>query len=80
MTPYQKGARLFTPDRVQIIRALHDTGLASMRHLAKVCDVDVKTIRRIVKRESYQDVEEIRDLLAEYAGKTVLDVEVPHGI
>jgi hypothetical protein len=34
---------------------------------------------RIVKRRSYRDIAERPDVLRQFAGKVVLEVEVPHG-
>jgi DNA-binding MarR family transcriptional regulator len=79
MTPYQRGLRVLTPERVQLVRVLHDRGLCSIAHLARQCNVTEKTMARIVKRRSYRDIAERPDVLRQFAGKVVLEVEVPHG-
>lgn len=80
MISYQPGRRVMTPERVQWIRALWDAGLCSQEHLARQCNVNVKTIRQIVKRLTYREIPDRPGLLRDYAGKTVMGVEVPHVI
>lgn len=76
MTPYQLGMRVLTPERVRIVRAMHDQGLAPMTHLARECNVSVKTISKIVRRESYKDVAEVPAVLEPFAGKVILGVQL----
>lgn len=77
MVPLQPGTRRFTPERVHLLRALHDSGLTSISHLARECGVAYKTMAQVVKRQSYREVREYPGYLHYHANMEVLGVKVP---